>query len=206
MMNVPYFAQWESRDLVADFLTGKLDSAEDPLWALSGAETPEEYAFWSPNVCGMACLKMHLAHTKGQVFPTLELMKECKEYGGYKVDDAKEVSGLYYHPFVSYVKDKFGLSAEVKENISVNEMCDLVEEGHVFIASVHPSIRTPDTIPPKKGGHLVYVFAKDPRDKKIIFHNPSGNTPASQENVSLDLEVFNRYYAQRGILIRLESE
>ncbi|QTD42073.1 C39 family peptidase [Sporosarcina sp. Te-1] len=204
-MNVPYFAQWESRDLVTDFLTGILDFTEDPLWKLSGAENPEEYAFWSPNICGMACLKMHLAHTKHQVVPTLELMKECRDYGGYIIDDDKEVNGLYYHPFVSYIQDKFGLTAEVKENFSTEEMCDFLEEGHVFIASVHPSIRTPDQIPPKKGGHLVYVFAKDTVGKKIIFHNPSGHTPASQENVCLDIEIFNRFYAQRGILIRLEQ-
>ncbi|MBB4825976.1 hypothetical protein HNO89_003213 [Sporosarcina luteola] len=204
-MNVPYFAQWESRDLVADFLTGKLDSSEDSLWRLSGAENVEEYAFWSPNICGMACLKMHLAHTKHQVFPTLELMKECRGYGGYKVDEENEVSGLYYFPFVSYIQDKFELSAEVKENIPVNEMIDYIEKGHVFIASVHPSIRTPDQIPPRKGGHLVYVFAQETPGKKIIFHNPSGHTPASQENVCLDREIFNRFYAQRGILIKAEQ-
>lgn len=48
MKAVPYFSQWESRQLVSDFLSGKLHPADDPLWHLSGAIDRDEYARWLP--------------------------------------------------------------------------------------------------------------------------------------------------------------
>ncbi|WKB35750.1 hypothetical protein QS257_20650 [Terrilactibacillus sp. S3-3] len=42
---------------------------------MSGAIDREEYAKWSFHICGMACLKMLLAHWRKKVMPTIELMK-----------------------------------------------------------------------------------------------------------------------------------
>ena len=58
---VPYYSQWESPDLVPQFLDGSMASAADPRWAASGARTPAEYGFWAPRVCGLACLRMILS-------------------------------------------------------------------------------------------------------------------------------------------------
>ncbi|WP_019122690.1 C39 family peptidase [Brevibacillus massiliensis] len=202
MTEVPYFSQWESRQLVPDFLSGSLHPAADPLWHLSGASDRDEYARWSSHICGMACLKMLLAHWKKQVMPTIELMKLCRDYGGYVVDEAGTIKGLFYRPFVSFIADRFGLQAEVKEHTPIEEIYELIDQGHVYMASVHPSIRTPEVTPPKQGGHLVYVFGRNDQRREIVFHNPSGHSPASQENVQLSCDVFARFYAQRGILIK----
>ncbi|NUK27782.1 hypothetical protein HRW08_35180, partial [Streptomyces lunaelactis] len=59
---VPYYSQWESADLVPEFITGARSAADDPLWQKSGADSREEYAFWAPRMCGMACLRMALDH------------------------------------------------------------------------------------------------------------------------------------------------
>lgn len=203
MTTVPYFAQFESRLLVADILAGRIHPANDPLWHASGAIDSEEYARWCDHICGMACLKMLLAQTTGQVIPTIELMKQCREYGGYVVQEDGTIKGLFYRPFVSYVKEVYGLMAEVKEHTPIEEIVDLLGKGFVYIASVHPSIRTPEVTPPRQGGHLVYVFDKSPSGDELIFHNPSGHSTESQENVRLPLEVFARYYAGRGMLINL---
>jgi len=39
--HVPYYSQWESADLVPEFVTGARESADDPLWQKSGAASPE---------------------------------------------------------------------------------------------------------------------------------------------------------------------
>ncbi len=200
MVTVPYFAQWESRHLVPDFLSGKLHPADDPLWFLSGASNRDEYAEWSSHICGMACLKMLLAHWYQQLIPTIDLMKQCRDYGGYVVTEDGTIKGLFYRPFVSFIADKFGIEAEVKEHTPIEEIYDLLDQGHVYIASVHPSIRTPEVTPPKQGGHLVFVFGR--QRQEFVFHNPSGHTPASQENVHLSGNEFARFYAKRGILIK----
>ncbi|WP_339186152.1 C39 family peptidase [Brevibacillus sp. FSL K6-6036] len=202
MAVVPYFSQWESRELVPDFLSGRMLPADDPLWHLSGASNREEYATWSAHICGMACLKMLLAHRQKQIIPTIELMKQCREYGGYVENGDGTIKGLFYRPFVSFVADKFGLAAEVKEHTPIEEIGELLDQGQVFFASVHPSIRTPEVTPPRQGGHLVYVFGGNAQTREVVFHNPSGDTPASQENVRLSFEVFARFYAGRGGLIK----
>lgn len=202
MTAVPYFSQWESRQLVPDFLSGNLPFADDPLWHLSGASDREEYARWCSHICGMACLKMLLAHWQNRCIPTIELMKECRDYGGYTVSEDGAIKGLIYRPFITFVTERFGLQAEVKEHTPIEEIYELLGEGHVFIASVHPTIRTPGATPPRQGGHLVYVFGRNDQRKEVIFHNPSGHTPASQENIHLGIETFARFYAQRGILIQ----
>jgi hypothetical protein len=205
MFTVPYFAQWESRELVPDFLSGKMNPRDDPLWHLSGASNRDEYAQWSFHICGMACLKMLLAHLQKRIIPTIDLMKQCQAYGGYIVSEDGTIKGLFYHPFTSFIEDKFSLQAEVKEHTSVEEIRDMITQGNVFIASVHPSIRTPEVIPPKQGGHLVYIFGQNYQRQEIIFHNPSGLTTASQEDVHLNLEAFAKFYAKRGILIKVSG-
>ena len=80
MPAVPYFAQFESRELIPEFLSGKRDPADDPLWHLSGASDSHEYAKWCSHICGMACLKMLLAHWQERVIPTIALAKQCRDY------------------------------------------------------------------------------------------------------------------------------
>jgi Peptidase_C39 like family len=203
MGTVPYFAQFESRELIPEFISGDLHPADDPLWQTSGAVDPHEYAQWCKHICGMASLKMVLAHLQNRIIPTIELMKECRDYGGYVVGEDGSIKGLIYRPFVSYIAERFGLQAEVKEHTPIEEIFDLLDQGYVYIASVHPIIRTPEVTPPRQGGHLVYVFGKNPQTREIIFHNPSGFTAATQENVHLRLEDFSRFYAERGILIKV---
>src|SRR5581483_419670 len=52
--NVPYYSQWESKQLVGKILSHEISAKEDMKWKNSGAETKEEYELWSFNVCGMA--------------------------------------------------------------------------------------------------------------------------------------------------------
>jgi hypothetical protein len=202
MEKVPYYAQFESRDRVLDLISGKLNYADDPLWRMSGATDPDEYARWSSHICGMACLKMHLAHWHKRIIPAMDLMRECRAYGGYVEGEDGSIKGLIYRPFITFIAERYGIQAELREHTPMEEIYGLLDEGYVYIASVHPSIRNPEGTPPKQGGHLVYVFGKNAEKREIVFHNPSGHTPATQEYVHLDLETFSRFYAQRGILIK----
>src|SRR5690242_19277041 len=57
--------QFASPDLIEAIVYRGLDLTEDPQWALSGAVDPDEYAYWAPRCCGMACLQMILLHRDG---------------------------------------------------------------------------------------------------------------------------------------------
>ncbi len=197
---VPYFSQWETPEMTLSVLAeGSAALLRDPLWRQSGAETVEDYARWAVNVCGMACLKMILA-ARGELHPTLALARTCTAYGGYVVNELDaSIKGLIYAPFVTYVRERFGLPAETMTGVATENIPGLLADRPFFIASVNSGIRWPERTPPSKGGHLVLVTAASA--ETIRFHNPSGHDAASQADVTLPLSVFDRFFANRGIAI-----
>lgn len=199
MPHVPFFSQFETPALTARIAAGTFDLREDPAWAASGAADPEEYARWSMHACGMACLRMILAATRGEAPPTLVLLRASLPYGCY-VEDGAAIKGLIYAPFVRYVAAEFGLAAEVVTGVEAGDLPALLSRAPFFIASVHPWIRWPAREPPRRGGHLVLVHRAD--GAEVMFNNPSGDVPASQGDAVLGLRDFARYFAGRGILVR----
>nr|WP_200997174.1 C39 family peptidase [Rhizobium rhizogenes]QCL10366.1 peptidase C39-like family protein [Rhizobium rhizogenes] len=199
---VPYFSQWETPDMtLAVVAKGSAVLLDDPLWQQSGADTVEEYAHWAVNLCGMACLKMILA-TRDECHPTLALASICTQYGGYVIgEDGTSIKGLIYAPFVRMVTERFGLKAEVITGVEATAIPQLLSHGQFFMASVHHSIRWPEQAPPSKGGHLVLVTSASGLD--LRFHNPSGHDWASQADVTLPLPIFDRFFANRGIVVSL---
>jgi hypothetical protein len=199
---VPYFAQWESRELVQDIISHQRRAEDDPLWPRSGATSPAEYALWSWNGCGMACLKMLLAG-RGSLVPLVELARGCERYGGY-VRRGDEVDGLIYAPFLAYLEAELGLHGRILAPMHTDDIIRALAGGELVVASVHPAIRyaAEATEAPGRGGHLVLVTGYDLESTTLTFHNPSGHTPASQENAELSVGVFERYFAQRGMAIR----
>lgn len=199
---VPYFSQWESPEMTLSVVAkGAVALLDDPLWPRSGAQTVEEYAQWAVNLCGMACLKMILA-TRGENYPTLELARACTQHGGYVVSEGGvSIKGLIYAPFVELVSSRFALKAQIMTGVEANAIPELLSRWQFFMASVHHSIRWPDQGPPSKGGHLVLITSASPQ--AVCFHNPSGHYRASQADAVLPLDVFDRFFAGRGIAVSL---
>jgi hypothetical protein len=198
---VPYFSQWETPDMTLAVVAEGAQAAllRDPLWASSGASSVEDYARWAGNLCGMACLKMVLAARTGKTIPIMDLAMGCRDYGGYVEEPDGRIKGLIYAPFVPFAHDRFGLNARVVTGIAIAGIADILGQSEFFIASVHHSIRWPETEPPMKGGHLVLVTGIS--GNMIRFHNPSGHVDATRENVEMSLEIFERFFAGRGIAI-----
>jgi len=197
---VPYFSQWETPEMtLAVVAEGEAALLNDPRWAQSGADTVEEYAHWAANLCGMACLKMILA-SRGALHPIMTLARAATDFGGYVVSaDGASIKGLIYAPFVRMVAERFGLKAEVVTGIEAAHLPVLLSRFPFFMASVHHSIRWPDSEPPSKGGHLVLVTAATPA--AVRFHNPSGHQRDTQADVVLPLADFGRFFANRGIAV-----
>ncbi len=199
--NVPYFAQWESRSLIGDIAYRRIDAGADPLWQNSGAESLEEYSEWSRHACGMACLKMVLAYKLGQDHKLMELLRDCRSYGGYVVEN-DNIRGLYYAPFVCFIHHHFGLEGNIITKMSYDDIVKEILNGSLVMASVNKEIRKPEIIPDKRGGHLILVVGIDTDKNLIYFHNPSGHTADTQEYVGLPFSIFEKFFAHRGIVIR----
>ncbi|MBD3896520.1 hypothetical protein IEI94_11735 [Halomonas sp. ML-15] len=196
MTSVPYYAQWESPELIDDILSGRLRPRDDPRWQESGARSAEEYERWARHVCGMACLKMAIAHFTGSVYPIFHLLERAIQHGAYLERDG-EIKGMIYAPATQLLREAFGLQATVHTGVEVHELAEYFNGDALFIASVHPGIRTPEVEPPARGGHLVLVT--EATQDALRFHNPSGIARASQQDAVLTPGVFARFFAGRGI-------
>lgn len=195
----PYFAQWESAERIGDILSGGLAAADDPLWPRSGAGSASDYQEWADHLCGVACLRMALA-ARGVVPPrAFDLARDLTARGGYVVQSDGAIRGLIYASAIAWLREAHGIAAEVQVDVAAEDIPARVTDGGLFIASVHPWIRRPEQEPPSRGGHLVLIFGA--RDGVLRFHNPSGDTAATQSDVRLPVAVFARFFATRGIAI-----
>jgi hypothetical protein len=197
--DVPYYCQWESPELVAEFVSGARAGRDDPKWAGSGARDPEEYEFWAWRTCGIACLRMMLAYRREAVPPSVPLAERCTVVGGY-IRHRRYVDGLIYVPFVRWIEGDFGIKATTHPELEAGQIVATVREGGLAMISVHPTIRTPWLTPSSRGGHLVLVTGYD--EGGLLIHNPSGLPGQTQRHARIGFEVLDRFYAGRGILIR----
>jgi hypothetical protein len=196
---VPAVTQWESPELVADILAGRMRAADDPRWASSGAADPEDYDFWSWRICGMACLEMALRHWLGGRRPLVELAREALDHGAYVRRDGG-LHGLVYAPFVGWVGQRFGLDARSEPDLTLDALGAALDDGCLVVLSVHPGIRDPASTPPSRGGHLVLVTGRAPGG--AVLNNPSGDRPETQEGAVVGWDDLARFSAGRGILLR----
>jgi hypothetical protein len=195
----PFLGQWESADRIGDILNGTLRAADDPLWPRSGAAGAADYERWADHLCGVACLRMALA-ARGIAPPrAFDLARELTHRGGYVLQSDGGIRGLVYAPAVAWLREAHGIAAEVRVDVAAQDIPALVADGGVFIASVHPAIRWPDRAPPGRGGHLVLVFGA--QDGALRFHNPSGDSAASQRAAQVPMDRFAGFHAGRGILL-----
>lgn len=191
----PFYAQWESAARIHEILAGTLRAADDPLWPRSGAASAADYERWADHLCGVACLRMVLA-ARGITPPrAIDLARDLTHRGGYVLQPDGFIRGLIYAPAVTWLREAHGIAADVRVDLPVEE----IPEG-LFIASVHPSIRRAGVKPPSRGGHLVVVFGT--RDGVVRFHNPSGDSVATQVDARLPVGEFACFYAGRGIALR----
>ncbi len=196
---VPYYSQWESADLVPEFITGTRSAADDPLWQKSGADSREEYAFWAPRMCGMACLRMALDFWGHPVPPSVPLLREALSAGVYVRTGETTVKGLIYAPFAAWVTRRWNLHAEARPELAAEKIGAEVARGNLMLLSVHKTIRTLDPAPAQRGGHLVLAVGSGPAG--VVLHNPSGLPGQSQEFHTVPWAVLGRFYAGRGVVL-----
>lgn len=190
--------QYASPELIERIVYAGHDPGDDPAWAVSGAASREEYGAWCGHACGMACLRMVLAHRYGDAPPLLELLHGTRKAGGYVERPDGTVKGLIYAPFVEYVRDSHRLDAHVRTDLDTEALRSELDRGRMVIASVHKEIRRPDRAAPGKGGHLVLVIGH--RDGLLHFRNPSGHRPDTV-TATMAETTFAAFFAGRGVVV-----
>ncbi|MFJ9466666.1 C39 family peptidase [Streptomyces caniferus] len=195
---VPYYAQWESSELVPDLLSGRVQAEDDPLWLRSGADTAADYAFWSWRICGMACLRMALEYWDLDSPNLVTLAREFLNAGAY-VRHEDGVDGLIYAPFAAYAVQRWGIEAEVYGALNPEALPGFLAAGKLVMLSVHPSIRELTSTSPSRGGHLVLAVGCTPGH--LLIHNPSGLPGLSQRFAEVPWHMLSLFFAQRGVVL-----
>ena len=157
----------------------------------------------------MACLKMILESEGLKSPPVVSLGKQCMKYGGYKIDktayekdDYKHsIDGLYYKPFVVFIKKEFNIDSKIVSPLVLEEILENISKGNLVIASVSQRIRVPSNDPVCRGGHLVLVVGYDLPSKTLLLHNPSGLPNESQEYAKISFKDFEKFFVHRGVVI-----
>ncbi|MBW0254190.1 C39 family peptidase [Cellulomonas sp. PS-H5] len=195
-----YSSQWG--DLACNHAV--IERREDPAtlhdWRADGYASAEEYRRWSLNTCGIACLQSVLSDLGHPEQPKTTLLRRAVATGALVPQDDGGIDGMFYRPFVEWVRADYGIEAVVRGVLEVDELSSHVASGDWYvIASVSSEIRWPDRRPSRRGGHLVLVH--DIRDGHLIFHNPSGLGPTAAD-ARCRPERFAHFFARRGILVK----
>ncbi|MGG5888228.1 hypothetical protein ACLF3G_13915 [Falsiroseomonas sp. HC035] len=131
--------------------------------------------------------------------PIHEIRRGVQAAGGY-VEAPEGIRGLIYAGAVTWLAGQ-GIPARILLDQSAQDVAQLVEgQASLFIASVHPGIRRPETSPTARGGHLVLVFGRDAAGA-LRLHNPSGDSPGTQADARIPIVRFQDFFAGRGILV-----
>lgn len=206
---IPYYAQIASPELAEAIFVEGFDPARDPRWAESGAESPEEYAYWVDRACGVACLKMCVEALGGPVRSHVEWARIGLARGGYLVrydenGDAHEVGWI--HASLAEMAREVGLYAEARA-AALDDLIVLLKQDCLVIASVSYQAgdeRVPIT---KKGGHLMVVTGAEYDETgplAFFVNNPSGRKKEWQVGARIERERFEAAYSGRIIVVRPE--
>ena len=157
------------------------------------------YKFWSWRMCGLACLRSILLYRDGVAPSMASLLDEALTRNVYVKQDNGSVLGLIYSPFCKWINKKFSFNSSVHERIKLSEILKRRDTNDFIIASVSKEIRCINLSSSKRGGHLVLITNHNNRGQ-ITFYNPSGFIH-NHADVTISNADFERYYANRGILI-----
>jgi hypothetical protein len=204
--SVPYYAQIASPELAESIFVHGMDPVQDPRWAESGADTPQEYAYWVERACGVACLKMCVEAVGGPQRSLVDWARLGLERGGYLIrrnDDGSTREIGWVHSVLAEMAQESGLTAEVR-SAGIEEIPTDLLQGRMVIASVSYEAgddRLPIT---KQGGHLMVVIGAecvDGHPRAFYVNNPSGRREELQADARLSLERFAAAYSGRVIVL-----
>ncbi|MDQ6985808.1 MAG: hypothetical protein Q9M91_06585 [Candidatus Dojkabacteria bacterium] len=170
-------------------------------WRWIGLKNKREYLHLMDASCGMVCLKSILMKIENKEHSVIKLMQESKNYGTYNFEELDK--GMFYEPFVLFIKDKFNLDSRIYQYLSLKRLKYELSLGNFIIASVHPYISRPvindkNTL---KGGHLILITAYSDKYKTISIHNSDGILNLSDKNFTISYKMFFKYFAKRGIIV-----
>jgi hypothetical protein len=183
----------------------------DPRWEEYGAETPEEYGYWSLRSCGVVAVKMiveGLTGAKPETVMTwinagLELDGYLTEIRPDRTDKRVEIG--WKHSVLAELAREHGLAAELASEMDMRTLVEHIRAGRIVLASVSPELGGEGPVT-RSSGHLVVLFGAvldgGGEVQSMVVHNPSGRTPALRQGAQIAARRFLKGFSGRGIVIQ----
>ncbi len=200
---VPYYGQLASPELARAIFDDSLDPACDPRWPETGANTPQDYAYWAPRMCGMACLKMVAEAFDGPTMKIMEWLALGLRQNGYIIgtdqNGASEELG-WDHRVLANLLEETGISAKACPG-DLDDVISVLNHQGLVIASVTYELGQVGPLT-RRNGHLVVITGIELCEGKpvaVFINNPSGRTPALRQRARISGERFLEGFSGRII-------
>ena len=179
-----------------EYLPKSFDSYKEP-WSVFGAPSKAEYKKWSPEVCGICCVKM--------VGDTLQLTNkaslyslamECLSLGGYKIAADGSIQGVFHKPLLELARNH-DLDGAVEGHLSIQKMIDVLSEEKYAILSIDKAKVNPSL----SGGHLVLVHTYEPNLDTFYLNDPEPMLAENGVNIAMRSADLQKVSNNRGLII-----
>ncbi|PIV38332.1 hypothetical protein COS31_00015 [Candidatus Roizmanbacteria bacterium CG02_land_8_20_14_3_00_36_15] len=174
----------------------------DSNWQKFGAPTRSEYEKWSPEVCGICCLKM-IGDTYGSTTNTslYQLTMGCKQRGGFRELPTGKIQGVFHQPLLELAKD-YGLDGNIESDLDIKKVIASLQNGRFIILSLDKSKVNSKL----KGGHLVLVYAYDPKSETFLINDPEPVLAKNGRDVKVRANRLGEISNKKGLVIYKQKD
>ena len=202
---IPYYSQFASPELVHDIVNGLLSAREDTRWPQFGADSPEEYEYWSWKACGIAALKMAVEALGLPRRTMMDWIRDALAAGGFihEEDVAAGKPSGWIHSALARLAVDSGLQADCAAPVDLPGIAAIIDNGSLVIASVSYELGTAGEIT-RNRGHLVLAHGYSTVGSAVealLLNNPSGRSPQLRRNCWIPAARFAAAFSGRIITI-----
>ena len=175
----------------------KISDGNKKPWLQFGAPNKHEYEKWSPEICGICCLKM-IGDTFGSTSNAslYQLTMECKQKGGFKELPTGEIQGVFHRPLLDLAKSH-GLDGNIEGHLNLEKIIAAIQDGRLVILSLNKSKVNPKL----KGGHLVLIHAYDAESATFLINDPEPILAENGQSVEVNSDKLEEISNKKGLII-----
>ena len=148
---------------------------------------------WTDRICGLACVKMVVAHFTDEVIPLGRLLQQ-----GLKVDAYIKGTG-WVHRGLATLASQFGVRGHAESiGTDIARISTCLNRGELVVASVGDGLDGT-----RRGGHLIVIV--NSTASAFIVHHPSSDPDYDWPNHHVDHDLFSRCFSANGNIIRFSG-
>jgi len=179
----------------------RYDNHQHP-WIPFGAPNKEEYDRWSPEVCGICCLKM-VGDSYGLTnsVSIYQLARQCQKMGGYKESEDGNILGVFHQPLLE-LAESYGINGCIVRNLNLKKIKAALKARRLIALSIDKSKINPNLT----GGHLILIHSYDPKAGCFLIHDPEPLLDKTGIDIKISPQRLKEFSNNRGLVFWHEKK